>query len=128
MRPHMPAFVLYLATFLACLLAAAPACTGNQRQKTLRATVISVNAARDGFVEYDRQHQLALVEKAATREEGEKSLAAYRLKRTPVVAGFEATYIALTIALTQTDDPSLRAALEASSAMIAAIKSITGGP
>lgn len=114
-------------SLLVLILGLVAACNGSQRQKTLRATLVGMNAARDGLVVFDKSHQLAIVEKATTREDGEQQLAAYRAKRAPVVDGFELAYRLLALAATQNDDPSLKAALEASKSMLEAIRSLTGG-
>lgn len=128
MRRHVPVLALYLGVFFACVgLAALPACTGSQRSKTLRASVLAVNAARDGMLVYDATHQKAIVDKATSREEGERELAAYYTKRTPVVAAFEVAYRALAVAATANDDPSYRAALAAAKSALDALQALTGG-
>ena len=128
LRPVVPQLVLYIGVLLACVgLVTVPGCGADQRQKTLRAAFIGTNAARDGFATWDASHQKAIVDKAATREDGERELAAYRASRVPIVETFEAVYRALALAATQTDDPSLRAALAASAELLEAIKKLTTG-
>jgi hypothetical protein len=124
-RPNLPMLRLLGLLMLALVVTS---CGASKRQKTLHGALVSMNLARDGFTIWDADHQKTIVEKATSREEGERELAAYRLKRTPVVAGFEVAYRVLALAATQTDDPSLKAALAASAELLAAIKSITGGP
>lgn len=129
MRHHLPALALYVGVFLSCvMLAAVPACGEGQRQKTLHAAVISVNVARDGFLAFDKSYQIAIVDKATSREEGQAALDAYRAKREPVAKGFELAYKALALAATQTDDPSYRAALAAAEDIAKTVLELTGGP
>lgn len=125
MRPIFPVLSIYLVMFGLCISAAA--CTKNQRIKTIHASLVSVNAARDGFVAWDRQHQTAIVDKATSREQAERELAAYRTRRELVERGVEVTYRAFAVAATQTDDLSLRAALETGAALVEAIKQLRGG-
>jgi hypothetical protein len=129
MRSHMPAFLLYLGVFFACIgLAAAPAaCTKNQRVNTIQTSLVAVNVARDGFTAWDLQHQSAIVDAASSRDEAEQKIAAYKAARDPVIAGFEIAYRALAMAATQTDDSSLAVALKASSDLFLAVKQLRGG-
>lgn len=129
MRPLVPALALYFLTFLACVgLASAPAgCGGSQRQKTLHGTVIALNAARDGFIEIDSQKQEAIVKAATSKEEGQKALDAYRVKRQEVIAAFEAAYRVTALAATSTDDVTLKQALEAATALQKLYDAFKGG-
>lgn len=113
--------VLLLATSLTS------ACTQSQRTDTLHSAVVSVNAARDGFVAWDREHQQTIVDQATTHDDGVKALSDYRVKRQPVMDSFEVAYRALALAATQTDDPSLKAALAMSGDLIDAVKKLMGG-
>jgi outer membrane murein-binding lipoprotein Lpp len=103
------------------------ACTKSQRVDTLRSTVVSVNAARDGFIAWDREHQQSIVDHAASREDGAAALATYRTKREPIMITFEVAYRALAVAATQTDDLSLKSALSVSGDLIDAIKALMKG-
>ncbi len=115
--------VVCLALFAASTMAA---CSGGQRKDTLRATVISVNAARDGFTTWDGEHQQRIVEVSTSREAAETSLHEYRDKRSTVINAVEVTYRALAMAATQSDDLSLKAALTKASELIDAINKLTG--
>lgn len=110
-RAQAPALWLFVSAFLV-MLVLSPACSGHQRTKTLSAALSAVNAARDGFLAWDKQHQLELVKAGASRDEIDKALADYHGKREPVVAAFEVVYRAIAVAATQSDGPSLSAALE----------------
>lgn len=119
-RPKTPAAI---AILLAMLVAA---CSQNERVSTLHATIIAVNAARDGFTAWDRDHQQSLVTAATTREDAEKAIAEYRVAQTKIVSGFEVAYRALAVAATQTDDLSLKAALTAAAELLDAIQKLKG--
>ena len=126
-RPQ-PAPLRYLLTLGLCLALIAPliACGGGQRQKALRATLVGLNAARDGFATWDMGHQKAIVEQATTREEAELKLATYRGERATLVDVLELAYRALAAAATQSDEPSAKAALAAAGAALGAIRQLTG--
>lgn len=103
------------------MLVATPACSGSKRTRTLQTTLAAVNAARDGFIAWDKQHQLELVKNASSRDETDKSLGDYHKRREPVVTGFEVVYRAIALAATQNDGPSLSAALDKASELYEAL-------
>jgi hypothetical protein len=110
----------------ACTLGAS--CDKSQRQDTLRASLITVNAARDGFTVWDVEHQQRLVEDAVDRETAIKAVTEYRTTtQKPIVDGFTVAYRALAVAATQTDEPSLKAALIAATELVDAVKRLTQG-
>lgn len=99
------------------------ACTAHSRDTAIKDTFVGLNAARDGFVLWDKAHQAQVVASATSVADGETKLAAYTKKRQPVLDGFEAAYTALKLAATLTDDPSLaNAAAAALAAYQAAVK------
>jgi nitrogen fixation/metabolism regulation signal transduction histidine kinase len=102
------------------------ACSKTQRTDTIHASLIALNAARDGLTEWDRVHQHDIIDTSKTREEATTTLAAYRARRDSVVAGFEVAYRALALAATQNDDPSLHAALLAATTIVESVKSLIG--
>jgi hypothetical protein len=123
------ALVVYLGIFLACIGATGVSgCGASQRTKTLQATVISVNTARDGFEIWDLAHQRQLLESSTTREEHETKLAAYYHEREKIISAFEIAYHAIASAAALNDQPSLRAAVDRSAALLVMIKTIIGGP
>lgn len=122
-RAPISGLPVILALLLGCV-----ACTKSQRVDTIHATVVAVDAARDGFTSWDLAHQQALVDASASRDDATKAVAEYRLKQAQIVNGFEVAYRALAVAATQTDEPSLKAALAAASDLIDAIKRLKGGP
>ncbi len=121
----MPALILHSLLF-ACLLLGA-ACNKDQRVNTIHASIVALDAARDGFVQWDHDHQMSIVDAATSREEGAAKLAAYRKKRQDVLDGFQIAYRALALAATQTDDPSLKAALDEAGKLLLLITQLRGG-
>lgn len=106
---RQPAAALLLTLLVACV-----ACVASQRERTIRASLITVNELRDAFVTLDGKLQLAIVDTAKTREEGSARLAAYRTRRDELVEAFELAYRSIAIAATVDDGTkSLAAALEA---------------
>jgi hypothetical protein len=103
-------------------------CGGNQRQKTLRASLVIVDAARDGFVSWDATRQTKIVEAATSREEGQAKLDAYREQRKLIVEGFALVYRALASAATQNDDPSLKAAVRDATKLVEQVEALKGAP
>lgn len=114
-------FVMQLATVVA-------ACSKQQRQDTIAASLIAVNAARDGFTTWDRQHEQSLLDNTPTREEFDAKITAHRAETVKRLAAFELAYKALATAATQTDDPSLAAAIAQAAELVSQIKKLTGGP
>jgi len=118
----------YLCLLAFCLLVQAlPACSKNQRSKTIHATLVSVDAVREGFVTWDRAHMAGIVEGSTSHDDGTAKLLAYRAKRQPILDGFEVAYRALVVAATQSDDPSLKAALAEAVKLIDSITKLRGG-
>lgn len=108
----------------ACTLGAA--CSKSQRQDTLRASLVTVNAARDGFTTWDVEHQQHLVEVAVDRETAVKAVSEYRAAtQKPIVDGFTVAYRALAVAATQTDEPSLKAAIVSVTELVDAVRTLT---
>lgn len=84
------------------------ACGPSARDKAIHQTFVGLNAARDGFIAWDKTHQAEIVEKAATKDEGTASLAAYRAERATVIAAFELAYHTIATAVL-VDDKKQRA-------------------
>ena len=103
------------------------ACGANKRQDTLRSTLVGLRAARDGFTAWDLSHQKSIVEAATSREEAESKVAAYRERRTSILSSFEAAYLALALAATQSDDPSLKSALVMSAELLDVLRALMVG-
>ena len=113
MRAH--AFVLVLLFLAGCAAS---------KDAVLSRSLAGVEAAEKAFLAYDKAHQGGLVDAATSREQGEKSLADYRAQRDKVVAALVASYGAIAVASTDGSDASLRAAVNAMTAMVAALREL----
>lgn len=89
------------------------ACGASTREKALRGSFATLNAARDGFAKWDDQKQARIVNDATSLEQGKATLAEHRAERDKVIEGFELAYRTLASALLLEDDRSLATALEA---------------
>ncbi len=126
MRRHLPALCLYLVVFAACLtVTQGLGCGSNSRTTAIQTSLVAVNAARDGFVAYDRQHQIDIADAATSKEEAKAQLQAYRKDRELLLHSFEVVYRALAIAATQNDAPSLTDAVRQATALAESIKKLT---
>jgi hypothetical protein len=118
-RPRVTNLVL-----LICLILSA--CVSSQREKTIKTTLISVNALRDGFIKYDGEHQAEIVEKATSLEAGTAALATYRAQREDVLKAFVLVYHAISAAVVlNDDDKSLAEVLDKAKLLKQVIDAIT---
>jgi hypothetical protein len=93
------------------------ACGASAQQQTLHATYIGVKAAEAGFVAWDRAHQQELVEQADSLAAGVEALHAYRMKREPVLHAFIVCYQLLYVALADTTNERVNAAIRAAAVL-----------
>lgn len=82
-------------------------CGPNQRTKTIKTALVTVNEARDAFIVLDAKIQNTIADTAPSVVEGIKRLDEYKLKREPLVTAFEAAYRAIAIAATADDARSV---------------------
>lgn len=80
---------------LVLILAACGGSFTDRANKTLATSLAATNAARDQFLAWDKAHQLELVDGSTTKDEAEAKLAAYRMKRQPVLKAFTLAYTAI---------------------------------
>lgn len=85
----------------------------SQRERTIKATLVAVNQARDAFIAFDSKTQDLIADTAPSVARGMELFAAYRAKRELVVKAFELAYRAIAIAATANDDPSFKSMLDA---------------
>lgn len=127
LRDTSPMLSLFFLLFIGIVMAA-PACSSaNKRTKTLQTTVTAVNAARDGFFAWDRQHLIAIVKNSSSRDDALVTERLYAERKKLVIDSFEVAYRALAVAATQADDLSFRAAMASAAELLDAIKKLTGG-
>lgn len=77
-------------TLLLVVVAFVSACASHQAE--LRIALTTINAASDGFVAWDDQHQADVVAHAVSLDQGKADLASYRKKREPVIRIFAVAY------------------------------------
>jgi len=97
------AVVLGLAVFATWVTTG---CGSSARSKMIKSTFVSVNALRDGFIDWDMHRQERIVDQAKTFDEGRAELLRYRRNREPIVEGFEGVYRALAAATLVSNDPA----------------------
>ena len=102
------------------------ACGANAHTKALQTSLVSIDAARDGFVKWDEHHQASIVEKATSAEEGAAALKSYRAQRAAVIEGFTVAYSALAAAALDDNMGRLTEALNAASHVYQLIKDLMG--
>lgn len=124
-----------LVIVMACLILASGfvptfvlGCGGNSRQQTLRTSLVAVNAARDGLVTWDEDHQSQIIAAATSKEEARAKLDTYRADRVKLVNAFEAVYRAIAVAAVAGDKASLDDALQASKKLLESLDKLQGGP
>ncbi len=115
-----PALLLLIVVLAACGVSA--------REQALRSTFVAVTSAQAGFETWDREHQLAIVDKATSYEDGEAKLRAYWKARTDVANAFEAAYRTIAAALIAADNRyTLTGAKRAYEQLVTALDVLTGG-
>lgn len=100
-RARIEAALVWLAVVVA-LAVTVTGCSGKQvvaRSTTFVETAHgTLNGARDAFIEWDREHQLAIVEAAQSEEQARVHLATYRAKRQELWRAFQVAYGAVAAA------------------------------
>jgi hypothetical protein len=108
----------------------AAGCTGHQRQDTLRASLVVLDGARDGFLDwlqrFDKQKQDEIVASATSAEDAKAKTAAFRQKRDEIIALFPVAYHAIALASLHDDDKSFDDALKAGKTLLKDIEDLKG--
>ena len=102
-------------------------CAASQRGDTIKAALVTVDGARDGFLAYDRAHEQQLVAESTSPEDAHAKLAAYQAKRAQVDPLFGAAYRGIAAAQILNDDTSLTGMQAAIAQLFAALKPLLGG-
>lgn len=102
------------------------ACGPSARQTALQTSLTALNAARDGFVQWDKQKQTKIVADAKTLDDGKAALKTYRAKRGPIVEGFTVAYSALALAALDDNMARLAEAANTAAALYKLIKDLKG--
>ena len=132
--------ILFAVSFLAllALAVAGSGCASSQRETTIKTTFLSLDATRDGFLAYDRAHEMSLVAHcdpavetrdacAAKVAASTAKLAEYQASRAKIDQLFTAAFRSLTAAQILNTDQSVASAIAAASQLFAAVKPFLGG-
>lgn len=106
------------------LLVLLVACGASARTKTLQATLVATNVARDTFLAASAKREDQIVEAATSKEAGRAELDAFRLSSVPVVEAFGIAYRAIAAAALLDDSSSLAEATKAAGAVVSLVKEL----
>lgn len=127
MYPQRSRFYGSLGVLLVLLVGLqSAACGADVRQKALRSSLISINAAQAGFVAWDDQRQQEIVEHATTREAALADIAYHDQAIEPIVVGFELTYHLLAAAALDPTDVNVIALVQQVDRLYRDIERMTG--
>lgn len=112
---------------LAIAMVFGASCAASQRGDTIKAALVTVDGARDGFLAYDRAHEQQLVAESTSPEDAHAKLAAYQAKRARVDPLFGAAYRGIAAAELLNDDTSLTGMQAAIAQLFEALKPLLGG-
>lgn len=118
-------FVTALMLITSCMLMSS--CTRNQRVDTLRASVQSLDVAREGYVAWDLVWQQAIVADAPSLEVAVTKVAEHRKNQDQIKAGFDLAYRLVALAATSSDEASLKEALRQVEAIIREVTLLANG-
>lgn len=115
------------SVLLVLLLGWLVACGASQRESTIKAALVTVDAAREAWLAYDHHAQMEIVARATSLEDGRAKLAAYRANQGKIETAFEVAYRAVAAAATLNDDASLAGMVAAVAAATKAVDAVTTG-
>jgi hypothetical protein len=118
--------VTFLLAAAVCMAWVASGCGASARQRDLSAAMRGVDAAAAGFVSWDGDHQMELVQASHTKELGAAALASYRQHQVVVVDGIKTAYRAIAAAALGTGD--VAGALAAAAQAYHLIREIEASP
>jgi hypothetical protein len=116
-----------VAALVVLFCALATGCAPSQRESTLRAALVTVNASRDAFTVYDATKQAQIVAAAVSAEDGRARLEAYRASRVKLETAIGAAYRAIAIASSLNDDASLEGVRVAVNQLLDAVQALNFG-
>lgn len=131
MTPHLQkrlADRLNIALLFVALALVASACGASQREKTLKTSLVAVNATRDTWLAYDDVRQDQIIAKATSFESGKAELGEYRETQAKIVGLFVSAYRAIGVAaVLADDDASLQSAITAVGELTRAVAAVMKG-
>lgn len=113
-------------------------CSASARESTIKGTFVTVNAARDGFLAYDRAHEMSLVAHCDPAVESRDAcvakvaastaaLAEYQAKRAKVDGLFVGAYHSIAAAELLNTEQTVASMIAAAAQVYAAVKPFIGG-
>ena len=93
-----------MKTALLCL--ALVACGASKQESTMKAALVTADAARSAFLTYDAQHQAAIVAAAPSKQVGADALLAWRKEQAMVTLAIDSVYRAIAVYAVLKDDPT----------------------
>lgn len=117
-----PARLVVLLFFIG--LVGLVACGASVRVKTLRASLVTLNAARDVVLQVSKEREAQIVARATSKDEGRAALDAWRAKVDAVVAAIEVGYRAVHDAALLSDAKSASEAAAATKKALALLKDL----
>lgn len=129
---------ILLSCFIALVAALAPGCASSTRETTIKTALVTVDSARDGFLAYDRGHQMGLTahcDPAVDSKEqcvakvaaSNAALNAYHVTRAKVDPLFGVAYRGIAAAELLNDDLSLTSMQAAIVQLLDGLKPFLGG-
>lgn len=113
------------ALLLVMLIASSSmACGASTREKTIRVTLTTTDAARTAFEAFDQPYQQALLNKAPDKPTFDKQLADYRAKQAKILAAFAVVYRAIAAAATVNDQPTFDGMVQAALILSGALRDL----
>lgn len=101
-------------------------CAASQRESTIKAAMITVDASKEAYVVYDAHAQTEIVAKATSLDDGKAKLAEYRARREKLVKALTVAYQAIATAAQLNDEPSLAGMQKAIGDVLAILNTLTG--
>ncbi len=114
--------ICLLLASLCAILSALSGCGPSMKQKALRNSMVVLNATLAGAEEYDRAHQIEIIDKGKSKEDVVAKLTAYRDRRELVITSFIAAYRALGMAAMDPTDLNVKNALKIVEGVITTVK------
>lgn len=96
--PVVMPLIIAAILLLTCSGCGGAARAADRANRSIATTLEAVNAAHEGFVEWDKLHQDEVLAASGSQEEYDAQIAGYRLERGKVTAAFVAAYSAIAAA------------------------------
>lgn len=126
-KPASGTAAMLAVLLLGGLVALQPGCAASQRESTIKAAMVTVDASRSAYLTYDQHAQADIVAKATSLDDGKAKLEAYRMNREKLVKALTVAYQAIATAAQLNDEPSIAGMQKAIGDVLAIAHTLTGG-